>query len=126
MRNGFLGSIAALAAGAGLAWGQGGGMPAMPYPGPVGQYPGQDIRPVVGGSPLITPPVTVAPGQGAGNEGAPGYPPPAPFGINDPSGGGAPAEIDEGRRAPRARSLHSTGCAAGLIAAGWLAQWQPL
>src|SRR5688500_13272071 len=97
MRHGFLGSIAALAVGAGLAWGQGGGMPGMPYPGSGNPSARPELLPVVGGSPVLAPGSTVPPSQGVGTDG-PGYPPPAPFGLNDPSmGGGAP----EGRVAPR-------------------------
>lgn len=91
MRNGFLGSIAALAAGAGLAWGQGEVVHAVPQPVPLNQVAGPEILPVNGGVNVLAPPVSVIPAPGVvGPGGAPGYPPPAPFSLNDPNG--PPAE----------------------------------
>jgi hypothetical protein len=101
MRKGILGSIAALAAGAATAWGQGpmplppaGGPPAafapgaMP-PGPVA-FPGPEAGGVSGPNPVIMPPVTVGPpgdplGLGPtaslGPPPGPMYPPPGPYGA---------------------------------------------
>lgn len=61
MRRGFLGSIAALAAGAGLAGGQA-PMPAAPGGGPPAAIaPAGDIIQAQGPAPVIMPPVTVGP-----------------------------------------------------------------
>ncbi|MBA4190840.1 MAG: hypothetical protein C0467_22870 [Planctomycetaceae bacterium] len=88
MRKGILGSIAALAAGAGAAWGQ------VPMPvAPAGGAPaaiGQagDIIPVQGPNPVLMPPLAVGPPgdpQGMGPVGGfgpppgPMYPPPGPY-----------------------------------------------
>ena len=70
MRNGLLGAIVVLTAGASLAWGQ--------YPPPPGpSYPG--------GPSTIPPPVAI-PGGTGGYEGQPNYPPPANWEGIDPNG----------------------------------------
>jgi len=88
MRKGFLGSIAALAAGAGAAWGQS-PMPVAPAGGPpaaIGQA--GDILPVQGPNPVLMPPLAVGPPgdpQGLGPTASfgpppgPMYPPPGPY-----------------------------------------------
>jgi hypothetical protein len=99
MRKGILGSIAALAIGAGSAWGQG--------PTPMAAFGGQsapgmvgDVIPATGPNPVIMPPVTVGPpgdplglGPTAGIGPPPGpmYPPPGPYGapMFQPPPGGA-------------------------------------
>jgi hypothetical protein len=102
MRRGFLGSIAALAAGAGAAWGQ------APMPvAPAGEPPAAigvagDVMPASGGPvPTIMPPVTVGPqgdplGLGPtatlGPPPGPMYPTPGPYGaplFQPPPGMGA-------------------------------------
>lgn len=95
MRKGFLGAIAALAAGAGVAWGQA-PMP-LPPAGPTGPVPGGDFSggyggppPGVGGgpAPVLMPPIAVGPpgdplGLGPtaslGPPPGPMYPPPGPY-----------------------------------------------
>ena len=91
MRKGLLGSIAALAAGAGSAWGQ----PAPAPVAPAGGAPAVRAADVVpasgwGPAPVIMPPVTVGPpgdplglGPTAGLGPPPGpmYPPPGPYGA---------------------------------------------
>ena len=90
MRRGFLGSIAALAAGAGAAYGQ------APMPTPPAGFPlgaavrAGDVIPAQGPVPTLMPPVTVGPpgdplgmGPTAGIGPPPGpmYPPPGPYGA---------------------------------------------
>lgn len=89
MRRGILGSIAALAAGAGAAWGQQPPMPIAPAGGPpAGVAHIGDVIPVQGPSPTLMPPVTVGPpgdplGLGPtatlGPPPGPMYPPPGPY-----------------------------------------------
>jgi drug/metabolite transporter superfamily protein YnfA len=99
MRKGFLGSIAALAIGAGSAWGQG--------PAPIAPAGGQslpvmrgDVIPASGPNPTLMPPIAVGPpgdpqglGPSAGIGPPPGpmYPMPGPYGapmFQPPPGGG--------------------------------------
>jgi Putative beta barrel porin-7 (BBP7) len=80
MRNGFLGSLAVLAAGAGVSFGQSYGPPPSP-PGPYGMTPGLTYGP---------PPGTPAPPPGAipgpGPIPAPGPSGPGPWGYTSPDG----------------------------------------
>jgi len=94
MRRGFLGSIAALAAGAGVAWGQT-PTPVAPAGGPAAVGPATvrtagDVIPATGPAPVIMPPIAVGPpgdpmglGPTAGLGPPPGpmYPPPGPYGA---------------------------------------------
>src|SRR5262245_61352592 len=96
MRRGILGSIAALAAGAGSAWGQ------APADAPAGGYYSAmgSVIPASGPAPVIMPPIAVGPpgdpmglGPTAGLGPPPGpmYPPPGPYGapmFQPPPGGG--------------------------------------
>jgi Putative beta barrel porin-7 (BBP7) len=86
MRRGFLGSIAAMAATAGVAWGQA-PLPPAGSP-PSGMYSGADVY--GGPSPSLMPPITYGPpgdpmgtGPAGGNGPPPGpmYPPPGPYGA---------------------------------------------
>lgn len=109
MRKGFLGSIAALAAGAGAAWGQApmpvapaGGTPAAIAPASIG--PAGDVIPVQGPAPVLMPPIAVGPPgdplgmgptAGIGPPPSPMYPMPGPPGAPmyqpaPPGYGGAP------------------------------------
>jgi Putative beta barrel porin-7 (BBP7) len=92
MRRGLLGSIAALAAGAGSAWGQQPPAPIAPAGGAPAAVRAGDVVPASGGgpAPVIMPPVTVGPpgdplglGPTAGLGPPPGpmYPPPGPYGA---------------------------------------------
>jgi hypothetical protein len=88
MRKGFLGSIAALAAGAGLAWGQSASQ--LPNGSPTGQahVGGSSLMPVSGNTPppIIPPSFPLASGNGGAiPTGGPVYPPPAHFAGVDPS-----------------------------------------
>src|SRR5262245_12979915 len=94
MRRGFLGSIAALAAGAGVAWGQT-PTPVAPAGGPAASGPAPvrtagDVIPATGPAPVIMPPIAVGPpgdpmGLGPtaslGPPPGPMYPPPGPYGA---------------------------------------------
>jgi hypothetical protein len=112
MRRGILGSIAALAAGAGTAWGQ--------APAPIAPAGGQpvavmagDILPASGPAPVIMPPIAVGPPgdpmglgpvAGIGPPPGPMYPVPGPYAaplFQPPPGGGLGGPGDGSRCAPR-------------------------
>lgn len=86
MRKGILGSLAALAAGAGMAWGQSGSLPTAP----AGKsfVGGPEIVPVMGNTPAPIIPPSIPVGGGPGGfipQAGPMYPPPANFSGIDPS-----------------------------------------
>src|SRR5262245_56929453 len=110
MRRGILGSIAALAAGAGSAWGQ------APADAPAGGYYSAmgSVIPASGPAPVIMPPIAVGPPGdpmglgptvGLGPPPGPMYPPPGPYGapmFQPPPGGqgGGPGGDGCGYAAP--------------------------
>lgn len=81
MRKGFLGSLAVLAAGAGLSFGQSYGPPPAPPPGPYGLTPGLSYGPPPG---MPAPPPGAVPGPGPIP--APGPSGPGPWGYTSPDG----------------------------------------
>lgn len=135
MRKGFLGSIAAVAAGAGAAWGQS-PMPAAPAgdPPPPAAIGPTGVTPASGKNPLptIMPPLQVGqlPGdpQGLGPVGGfgpppgPMYPPPGPYAAPQfqPAPPGAQA-FDAS--APQIHAPHVWGSAEYLL---WFAKSQPV
>jgi hypothetical protein len=120
MRSGFLGSIAAWVAGAGLAWGQSGMAPTGPQRAwTTDLADSQVIQAHVGRQGVMPPPITVSPAMPA-PEGGPVYPPPKPWNLNDaqaPNGVGP----DDGAAMAQAPRIWTT-----WEYLGWVLQSQPV
>jgi len=135
MRKGFLGSIAAVAAGAGAAWGQS-PMPVSPAgdpPPPAAVGPAETrVVPASGGvpAPVIMPPLQVGPPGdpqglgpviGAGPPPGPMYPPPGPYGA--PVFQPAPPGTQAPDLGPKIHAPHVWASADYLL---WFAKSQPV